>query len=314
MKYSKLKLYANWSFTDGTQFVTNAINLAAEFTNKGNRVLVIDCDSSRNLTLALLKHQVDAVVEKIISANQTNEIEHLVPSPLTDLINRKIKNNCHRTLYDQVMDTGPIIKPVESFNINRNTWLVPAHQDMILLEHVILRSEMLNAPVLSYFSLDRSNDMTGKIYASIIKTAEKYKIDYVLLFLGRGNVFNRCLIFSSHFYIILTDANLRGLEHINYAYDNLKQWYLETKRVGENMLLSDYPINFPLPILHPIFLGLILGVSGRINVDAVFYEAIVLVTNQTESIMTLSSEKFFINQIKKGVDKLTSLKLTDFSI
>ena len=100
MKYSKLKLYANSSFTDGTQFVTNAINLAAEFTNKGNRVLVIDCDSSRNLTLALLKHQVDAVVEKIISANQTNEIEHLVPSPLTDLINRKIKNNWHRTLYD----------------------------------------------------------------------------------------------------------------------------------------------------------------------------------------------------------------------
>jgi hypothetical protein len=226
LKYSKLKLYANWSFTDGTQFVTNAINLAAEFTNKGNRVLVIDCDSSRNLTLALLKQQVDAVVEKIISANQTNEIEHLVPSPLTDLINRKIKNNCHRTLYDQVMDTGPIIKPVESFNINQNTWLVPAQQDMILLEHVILRSEMLNAPVLSYFSLDRSNDMTGKIYASIIKTAETYKIDYVLLFLGRGNVFNRCLIFSSHFYIILTDANLRGLEHINYAYDNLKKWCL----------------------------------------------------------------------------------------
>ncbi len=80
------------------------------------------------------------------------------------------------------------------------------------------------------------------------------------------------------------------------------------------MLLSDYPINFPLPIFHPIFLGLILDVSGRINVDTAFDDAVVHVTNQTESIMTLSSEKIFINQIKKAVDKPACLKLTDFSI
>ena len=211
-----------------------------------------------------------------------------------------------------MIDNAANIKAVEAFNINQNTWLILGHSDMHQLENVILGNEMLNSPAFRFLSLDRSNDKTGKPYASIIQTAETYKIDYVLLYLGQGPVLNRCLIFSSDFYIILSDVNLPGLNHINYAYDDFKKWSDEMKIYSQNMQSSICAINFPVPKIRPKFLGLLLNVSGRLNDSTSLDELLVLISNQNESLMTISTEEFLIKQIKKGINKLVLLNFTEF--
>jgi len=267
--------------------------------------MVIDCDSERNLSLALLKPQVDAAVDTIIKKEQQNKTEFLISSPLTTVINREIKQKHHRTLYDQVMDNDLSIQPVDAFNINENTWLVPGHRDIYNLENLIFQNEMFNSPQLSQFLLDKPNDKTGKPYASIIKNAETYKIYYVFLFLGKAAILNRCLIFSSHFLILLADNNLQGLDHINLVVNNLSKWSDKMKTAYNNMQTLSHPINFPIRTTMPTFLSLILNVSYRISENYKRNKFLVEVTNQTETIMSTNSEAFIYKHIIKGVNYLT---------
>ena len=71
-------------------------------------------------------------------------------------------------------------------------------------------------------------------------------------------------------------------------------------------------INFPVQKIRPKFLGLLLNVSGNLNDSTSLDELLVLISNQNESLMTMSTEEFLIKQIKKGINKLVLLNFTEF--
>ena len=287
----------------GVGKTTNTINLAYTFAERGKRVLLIDCDSQRSLSLALLKRKIDLAVEDIID-NQNDDDRGAIENPLTTLINREIEAGHHRTFYDQVIDNGPA-KPVEAMPIKQNIWLVPGHRNTNLLDQTIYNHEMSNSPQFSLISLDKSNDKTGKPYASIIKTAEKYEIDYVFLDLSpsKGDL-NRCLIFSSHYFIIPVLADFHSSETMNSMSENLQQWCRKMRDVRDNMKLSTHPINFALPDFNPKFIGIILNrfVSNYIG----------QVINGIEENIYRKNEAVWIKQVKIGADTIT--RLDQFSI
>jgi cellulose biosynthesis protein BcsQ len=273
--------------------------LAFTFAEKGKRVLLIDCDSQRSLSLALLKCQVELAEQCIISNHNEDAITSTIENPLTAIINRKINDGYHRTLYDQVIDNGPT-KPVEAMPIKQNIWLVPGHREMNLLDRTIAMHEISNSPQFCEISLDKSNDKTGKPYASIIKTAEAYQIDYVFLDLSPSKaVLNRCLIFSSHYLIIPAVADFHSSETMNSMKENLQQWCIDMKIVKQNMSKSSHPINYTLPAFNPKFIGILLN---RFNSSGIGE-----VVNGIEKNTYRKNEAVWIKQVKIGADMITSL-------
>jgi len=288
----------------GVGKTTNTINLAYSFAEKGKKILLVDCDSQRSLSLALLKSQVDLLVEQIIE-NQTEDANtRPIENPLTALINREIPENYFRTLYDQVMDNGPA-KPVKAMPIKTNIWLVPGHRDVNTLDQLINNHEMSNSPQMRSIFFDKSNDKTGKPYASIIKTAEEFEIDYVFLDLNPNKgTLNRCLIFSSHYLIIPAVADFHSSETMNSMNENLQKWAKEMKNVENNMNSLNHAINFPLPTFSPKFIGMILNrfISSGIG----------RVTNGIEENVYRKNEAVWIKQVKLGADMIS--RLDTFSI
>ncbi len=254
---NKCKIICFYSGISGVCKTTNAINLAYAFAANGKRVLIYDCDSQRGssealLGLSLLDNENVAAASWILSWG-----DHETVSPLTYLINRPIKQGYHRTLYDQVIDDAIIPKPCDAFSIVKNIWLVPATREIESLDKRIVLEELYSLNPFLFLL----NQKTGKPYASIIETAKAYNIDFVFLDLNSNKgALNRCLIFSSHYLIVPTEADYNSSEMISLLRQNLIDWHNELDVIRLKLSKANKPpTDFPLPTFYPKFLGFILN-------------------------------------------------------
>jgi cellulose biosynthesis protein BcsQ len=230
--------------------------LAFTFAANGKRVLIYDCDSQRSVTSALLGLH-------LLDDKYTDEV-----SPLTFLINRPIKLGFHRTLYDQIIDNERNAKPCEALPITNNIWLVPGSREMNNLDTLITLEESYARNVLPF----HLNQKTGKSYSSIIQTAKHHEIDYVFLDLNPNKgVFNRCLIFSSHYIIVPALADFHSSEMMSSMKTNLVNWYNEFNVIRTETLprAGKATTDFPLPAFSPKFLGFILNKIDSNNIGEI---------------------------------------------
>lgn len=262
---------------------TNIIfNLAYMFAEIGKRVLVIDCDSERKLSMMMLKSHVDVINNRIAKHYEDENSSILYENPLTTVINTHVSIYPHRTLYDQIVDNGPL-NPAQVINIARNIMLLPGHKDTNTLDELISNHEIRSS------GLKLSNDKTGKIYASIMQTAKLFEIDYVFLDLSSNKgVLNKRLVFSSHYFILVASPDPESSECINSMHDYLQEWAKEKKLVEENMF---QPINFPLSPFYPKFMGVIINNISPCGEETIYHK----------------KEVPWIRQIKLGSEKIANL-------
>jgi len=188
--------------------------------------------------------------------------------PLTLLINRPIKQGFHKTLYDQIIDNERKTKPCEAYPITNNIWLVPGSREIDKLDTLITLEESYARNVLPF----HLNQKTGKSYSSIIQTAKHYEIDYVFLDLNPNKgVFNRCLIFSSHYIIVPALADFHSSEMMSSMKTNLVNWYNEFSAIRTETLprAGRATTDFPLPAFSPKFLGFILNKIDSNNIGEI---------------------------------------------
>ena len=171
---NQCKIISFYAEKGGVCKTTNTVHLAFTFAEQGKRVLLYDCDPQRSLTAELLGLEMNNFLD--------------ATSPLTQLIDSvALKEGFHRTLYEQVNDDSNDVKPVQAIHIRENIWLAPGSRDMNSLDKKIQMHETM-ASFGDAMRYNQQNQKSGKPYASIIKTAEQYGIDFVFLDLNPNKI------------------------------------------------------------------------------------------------------------------------------
>lgn len=212
-----IKLLSFFAEKGGVGKTTNVISIAY-ILSENYRVLVYDCDSQRSTTAFMLGLRYKEYVD-----------DPNIPNPLTHFIEG---NQAHRfahpvrTLYQQVIDTKVEARAAYAFAVKKNLWLVHGDRNTNKLDALIASEEAFTSKGFSSVRIS-PNQLTGKPYHSIMKTALEYKADFVLLDLSPNNgVLNRCLVTNSHYLIIPSICDFHCAETMSMMHDTLKEWQI----------------------------------------------------------------------------------------
>lgn len=239
-KVKPFKIIAFYAEKGGVGKTSNVCSVAYALTET-KRVLIYDCDSQRSLSAFLL------------GLNYRQDVYNpRVRNPLTNYIDRIIEEEPQRigTLYKQVMDQSMETKAAHAFSLKKNLWLVAGDRNTSKLDSEIHGEELFTSESFGAIRLS-PNQMTGKIYAVIKATAEKYNVDYVLLDLSPSNgVLNRCLVMSSDYLIVSTICDFHSAEAMLTLRDMLVEWQtimLNLIRIEQSSpaRISRFPILMP---------------------------------------------------------------------
>jgi len=244
------KILAFFAEKGGVGKTTLCINLAYTFAEKGKRVLIYDCDVQRSLTAWVFGNNIEVYHE-----NQANKLDNFIKS-ISNNIN---KDKFSLSLADQVLDDD--LKPAFAANLHNNLYVVVGSRRLIDLEEQISHTEgFCNAFSMPKLNMPKMpNQVSGKIYHSILKTAEYFDIDYVFVDMNPyPGSFVRCLLMSSHYVIIPSCLDYFCLEMMHNMADNFTRW---EKAIRKNAEFTKIPGgNYPWPDHFPKFLGFILNI------------------------------------------------------
>ena len=227
------KIFSFSAEKGGVGKTTICITLGYMFAERGKRVLIYDCESNHSSTSWIYGREIE---------NLNGDLNAFVNEP---------RNDQPKTLFDQVSSNNLSAAYVRK--INENLFLVPGNARTNELDAKIGFDEKRSE---GDYGVNNSNEVTGKPYHAILKTAQENNIDYVLLDLSPyAGTLNRCLIMCSNYLIIPTIPDFFSAEMMRNMKVNLLKWNQEIDKYRVAASRGQYP----LPEHKPKFLGYIMS-------------------------------------------------------
>jgi cellulose biosynthesis protein BcsQ len=241
------KIVAFYAEKGGVGKTTLCLTLAQTLADTGKRVLVYDCDVQRSLTAWIFGNNIE-----INHSKQVNPLDNLIRN-----LNFN-KDHFEPSLYEQVVSVTENVKPAHAVKIKKNLYLVCGDRDTPNLDEKIANQETMSSDEFSGI-ISIPNQLSGRPYHAIMKTAEYYKVDYVFLDMNPyPGVLNRCLLMSSHYIIIPTLLDFFCESMMNMMIKNLENWEKTTKRIIPSTKRVGGRIHWPNH--KPKFLGYITSI------------------------------------------------------
>jgi chromosome partitioning protein len=205
------KIVAFYAEKGGVGKTTLCLTLAQTLADTGKRVLVYDCDVQRSLTAWIFGSNIE-----IKHSKQVNPLDNLIKN-----LNFS-ENEFEPSLYKQVISETEKVKPAHAVKMKNNLYLVCGDRDTPNLDEKIANQEAMSSDDFARIMYN-PNQLSGRPYHAIMKTAEYYKVDYVFLDMNPyPGVLNRCLLMSSHYIIIPTLLDFFCESMMNMMIKNLE--------------------------------------------------------------------------------------------
>lgn len=227
------KIIILFNHKGGVSKTLTTFNLAWMLTNKGKRVLLVDCDPQCNLSALLLKDHFD----------------DYYTDPQTSCMN--IKDGL-RVAFESRPEP---IKAVDCFVSpkNENLLLIPGHMDLSEYE------PSLSLAMNSNNSMTALQNLPGALYELIKLCAEENHIDYVFIDVNPGlGALNQIAFTISDGFIVPTNPDPFSLMALRTLLKVLPRW----KSWADNSRTILETASYPLPKAEMKFIG---EISQRFN-------------------------------------------------
>jgi len=229
----KAKTIILFNHKGGVSKTLTTFNIAWMLTEKGKRVLLVDCDPQCNLSALLMRDEFDDYY-----------------------INESTKDMNIKDGLKVAFEGRPTpIEPIDCYcsPLNDHLFLIPGHMDLSEYE-----------PSLS-LAMNNNNSMTalqnlpGALYELIRLCAEKYNIDYVFIDVNPGlSALNQIAFTSSDIFIVPTNPDPFSLMALRTLLKVLPRWKYWADNTRPILSTASYPI----PTAEMKFLG---EISQRFN-------------------------------------------------
>lgn len=229
----KAKVLILFNHKGGVSKTLTTYNIAWMLTEKGKRVLLVDCDPQCNLSALLLRDDFDTYY----TDDQTKDMN--------------IKDGLRVAFESRPTPISAIDCFIPSYN--DKVFLLPGHMDLSEYE-----------PSLS-LSMNNNNSMTalqnlpGALYELIRLCAERYDVDYVFVDVNPGlSALNQVAFTSSDAFIVPTNPDPFSLMALKTLLKVLPRWKYWADTTRPILSTASYPI----PNASMKFLG---EISQRFN-------------------------------------------------
>jgi cellulose biosynthesis protein BcsQ len=220
-----MKIISFFNHKGGVCKTTTTYHLGWKLSQKGKRVLLVDADSQCNLTLSVI--------------GEDNYEQFFTDNPLNNI------KNCLSYAFDSKPELIPAAECVPVKNQD-NLFLLPGNFDITEFEVQLSVSFQLTS------SFSTMKNLPGSFYYLLQKTAEKLKIDYVLVDLNPSlSAINQDFIVSSDYIIIPASPDyfsLMAIKSIARILPNWEKWAKQARNIFNDS-------TYPLPNHTPQFLG-----------------------------------------------------------
>lgn len=220
-----MKIISFFNHKGGVGKTTSAYHIGWKLTQKGKRVLLIDTDSQCNLTLAVIGED---RYEDFVVAHPNDNIKSCLSSAFESR--------------PELISPGKCVK-VKGRN---NLYLLPGSFEITEFEVQLGVSFQLSG------SFSTMKHLPGSFYYLIKKTAEKYKIDIVVIDLNPSlSAINQDIIISSDYFIIPTAPDFfsqMAIQSLSRVIPTWERWAEQARELFQDS-------TYPLPLIKPKFLG-----------------------------------------------------------
>ena len=231
------KQIALFNHKGGVSKTTTTFNLGWMLAAKGKTVVLVDCDPQCNLTGMVLgfrgtQSRVDKAFQRIYESEDVRDIYHgLAPA----------------------FESRPEpLKPVvcESVKGRSNMYLLPGNIRFAEYEVVLGMAQELSSSLVSL------QNLPGSLHYLFMKTAKKYKADFVLVDMGPSlGAINRNLLMTSDYFLVPMFPDYFSVMAAESLASILSQWAAWSKQGRALPILRE--ATYPFPDKIPKFLGTI---------------------------------------------------------
>lgn len=217
----------------GVSKTTTTFQLGWMLATKGKTVLLVDADPQCNLTGIILGFKGQAELEDFYDSEPGNNIqEGLSPA----------------------FESRPIsIEAIDCTEVSgqKNLYLLPGHIRLSEYEVTLGISQELSG------SIPTLKNLPGSISFLIEKTAERLKVDYILIDLNPSlSSINQNFLMTSDYFMVPTTPDYFSVMAINSLTSVLPKWHNWSQSASSMQLLKE--ASYPFPQVTPGFLGTII--------------------------------------------------------
>jgi len=220
-----MKIISLFNHKGGVCKTTTVYHLGWKLSQKGKKVLLVDADSQCNLTLSIIGED---SYEQFFNDNPTNNIK-----------------SCLSSAFESKPELIPAAECVKVKN-NETLFLLPGSFDITEFEVQLSVSFQLTG------SFSIMKNLPGSFYYLLSQTAEKLKIDYVLVDLNPSlSAINQDFVVSSDYFILPASPDYfsqMAIKSIARIMPMWEKWAKQARRIF-------YDSTYPLPNHTPKFLG-----------------------------------------------------------
>lgn len=263
---SKVRILLSvWIPKGGVGKTTTSFTLAHTLAQRGLRVLLVDCDSQRDVSRICLKERIDDFDEgsnymSYIGRTGLDENGNVTPAP-----NRTL----HQMLVTMLRRNNPEVSQavpetiVEETSRGGSLHLLAGHRDMDMWDGEITKWEAL------IHVLSAQAGLSGAPYHAVMQVADQINADIVLVDLPPGKgAFTRAMLMSSDYFLVPSKADFYSYE----AIESLMQRLVDNSEGGQGYQATSWleytygfvipesaDTRYPFPRKIPKFLGYVVS-------------------------------------------------------
>ena len=229
---TRVKRIALFNHKGGVSKTTTAFNLGWMLAQKGNRVLLVDADPQCNLSGLVLGYKGQGEFESFYEKHPNRNIRAGL-SPAFESRPKEI----------EAIECVPVTG-------NANLLLLPGHIRLSEYEVSLGMAQELSGTIQTL------QNLPGSLSYLISKTAERHKIEYVLIDMNPSlSSINQNLLMTSDYFIVPTSPDYFSVMAIDSLAAVFPKWRAWSKQACDMPIFKE--ASYPLPTTTPKFLGTI---------------------------------------------------------
>ncbi|MEG4172087.1 MULTISPECIES: AAA family ATPase [unclassified Microcoleus] len=212
----------------GVSKTTTTFNLGWMLATKGKRVILVDADPQCNLT------------EMVLGSSTKQELDEIY----------KKEQNIKSGLAPAFESRPKLIQAIDCLRVEgcEGLFLLPGHVGFAEYEITLGMAQELSG------SIQALQNLPGSISYLLLKTANKFNADYILIDMSPGlSSINQNLLMTNDFFILPTSPDFFSLMAIDSLVTILPKLCAWAKKASELRLLQES--TYPFPKVIPRFLG-----------------------------------------------------------